>query len=423
MDNRPDAKFPFGIIIGIIVGGVIGAAAPQTAVKLKFIGDLFLNGLMMLVVPLIFVSMVFGITRFGDVRKMGRPMILVLFYYFTTTFISVGLGMLLVNVIRPGAGAEIIASQIPENLKQTMAAPMGVTEFLESFVVRMVPRNIMNSMAEMQILPLLLFSLFFGAVLTTIGERGDKLIDFFESLYEAILKMVGVVIWTAPVGVGCLVAAKLGETGGGAAFYELLAKLFLYMSTVVGALLIHGVIVLPLILWLFSRRSPLEYLKYVLPALFTGFSTSSSSATLPLSMECVNKAGVSKKSSGFVLPLGATVNMDGTAMYEAVAVIFIGQLAGIHLDPVQMVIIFFTATLAGIGAAGIPEAGLVTMVMVLNAVGYPAQVIATGMATILTIDWFLDRCRTTVNIWGDICGAAVVDRYIGGDKPQPADSA
>lgn len=411
MTRKPRGTFPYGIIVGIAAGGVFGAAWPGAAVQLKFVGDLFLNALMMLVVPLIFVSMVYGITRFGDVRRMGKPLALVLFYYLSTTFIAVGIGILLVNLIQPGAGAQAIAARIPDNLKATMAEPMGVTEFLEDFVVRLVPRNIMGAMAEMQVLPLILFSLFFGGVLTTMSATGARVIEFFESLYEAILIMVQIVIRAAPVGVGCLVAARLGETGGGAAFYDIIIRLFKYMFTVIIGLILHGLIVLPLILLIFSRRSPLRFISAMLPALATGFSTASSSATLPLSMECVNNSGVAPRTTGLVLPLGATVNMDGTALYEAVAVIFIGQLYGIHLEPVQMIIIFFTATLAAIGAAGIPEAGLVTMIMVLNAVGYPAEVISGGMATILTIDWFLDRCRTTVNIWGDMVGAAVVDRY------------
>jgi Na+/H+-dicarboxylate symporter len=221
------------------------------------------------------------------------------------------------------------------------------------------------------------------------------------------MKMVRLVMWFAPVGIFGLVAYNIANKGGGQAFGSELAKLSKYVGTVSVGLLVHA-IVLCMILWLLGRRNPFRYFLGVLRALLTALTTSSSSATLPITIECVEEQGVSQKAAGFVLPLGATVNMDGTALYEAVAAIFIAQSVGVPLDLGAMVVIFLTATLAAIGAAGIPQAGLVTMVIVLRAVGLPLE----GIGLILAVDWLLDRFRTTVNVWGDSVGAGVIDRLV-----------
>jgi solute carrier family 1 (high affinity glutamate transporter) protein 1 len=219
------------------------------------------------------------------------------------------------------------------------------------------------------------------------------------------MRIVHLIMYFAPLGIFGLIAGKLGSVGGGQAFLFELSKLGKYASTVIIGLLIHGIFVLPLFLLILARKNPLSYFLNMSSALTTAFSTASSSATLPLTMECVERKNlISQRASSFVLPLGATINMDGTALYEAVAAIFIAQSFGIHLGPGQQIIIFFTATLAAIGAAGIPEAGLVTMILVLQSVNLPLE----GIGMILTIDWFLDRCRTTVNVWGDSVGAAVI---------------
>jgi len=221
------------------------------------------------------------------------------------------------------------------------------------------------------------------------------------------MKMVHLVLYLAPLGIFALIASKLGAAGGGDAFWMELLKIGKYAFTVIFALLLHALVVLPWVLWFFTRRNPITFFKGASAALTTAFSTASSSATLPVTIECaeVNNQ-VSRRASLFVLPIGATVNMDGTAMYEAIAAIFIAQMIGMPLGITEQIIIFVTATLAAIGAAGIPEAGLVTMVMVLQSVGLPLE----GIGMLLSIDWFLDRCRTTINVWGDSIGAAVVDQ-------------
>lgn len=258
-------------------------------------------------------------------------------------------------------------------------------------------------------MPLIVFSLAFGAVLTTVGKRAEPVIEVFNVINEVILKLVGYIMLFAPIGVFGLVAGKFGEVGWDAFQIEL-AKTAKYTITVLIGLAIHGLVVIPVLLHVLGRRLPFRYARQTGNAIVTAFSTASSSATLPVTMEAVEKnAGISNRIGGFVLPLGATINMDGTALYEAVAAIFIAQLYGVDLTVGTQVIIFLTAILASVGAAGIPQAGLVTMVMVLNAAGLPTE----GIANILAVDWFLDRFRTAVNVWGDAVACAVIGRRLG----------
>ena len=385
-----------GILLGIFCGWFFG----ETMLAVGWLGDMFLDSLKMLVVPLIISSMIVGISGLGDIRKVGKTGFITLIYFMSTTGIAVGIGLVMVNILEPGMSVEMIAEKIPENVSEKET--IGITDILQSFV----SPNLIHSMAHMEILPLIIFSLVFGAVLTTLGEPGKQAIGFFDTVNMAIMKIVHLLMYFAPIGVFALIASKLGAAGGGDLFLVELAKIGKYAWTVILALLLHGVLVLPAILYFVTRRNPLIYLKNLTAALTTAFSTASSSATLPITIECAEENNqVSRKASLFVLPLGATVNMNGTALYEAVAVMFIAQMMGIEMGFAEQMIVLITATLAGIGAAGIPEAGLVTMVMVLQAVGLPLE----GIGMLLSIDWFLDRCRTTLNVWGDSVGAAVVD--------------
>ncbi|MDP3979805.1 MAG: dicarboxylate/amino acid:cation symporter [Chlamydiota bacterium] len=284
----------------------------------------------------------------------------------------------------------------------------SISSVLRELIIGLVPSNLFASMAHNEVLPLIIFSLFLGAVLTTLGQKGRSVILLFEGLNEAIMKMVHLLMVIAPVAIAALIAGRLGNAGGFTGFIPELMGLSKYVVTVLLGLGLHAFIILPMILFFVTRRNIISFATDLVPALSTAFSTASSSATMPLTMECVTqKSRVSNRTAAFVLPLGATINMDGTALYEAVAAIFIAQMYGITLGPVHMVIVFLTATLAAIGAAGIPEAGLVTMMIVLEAVHLPIE----GISLILIVDWFLDRCRTTVNVWGDAVGSAVIDRF------------
>ena len=385
-----------GIVLGIFSGWMFG----NTMLAVEWIGEMFLDALKMLVVPLIISSMIVGIAGLGDIRKVGKTGLITLVYFLITTCIAVGIGLVMVNIIEPGVAVEMTVEQVPEKVvgKESVA----ITDILKSFV----SPNLVQSMANMEILPLIMFSLVFGGVLTTLGEPGKRAIDFFDTVNVAIMKIVHLLMYFAPIGVFALIASKLGAAGGGDLFLAELAKIGKYVTTVISALLIHGLVVLPAILYMMTRRNPIIYFKNVVGALTTAFSTASSSATLPITIDCAEKNNqISRKSCLFVLPLAATVNMNGTALYESVAAMFIAQMLGIQLGLGDQMIIFLTATLAGIGAAGIPEAGLVTMVMVLQSVGLPLE----GIGMLLSIDWFLDRCRTTINVWGDSIGAGVLD--------------
>jgi solute carrier family 1 (neuronal/epithelial high affinity glutamate transporter), member 1 len=385
-----------GILLGVFCGWFYG----ETMLSVGWLGDMFLDALKMLVVPLIISSMIVGISGLGDIRNVGKTGLITLTYFMATTGIAVGIGLVLVNIMKPGVAVEMTVDKIPENVAGKDA--IGITDILQSFV----SPNLIQSMANMEILPLIIFSLVFGGVLTTLGEPGKQAIVFFDTVNNAIMKIVHLLMYFAPVGVFALIASKLGSAGGGDLFLAELAKIGKYAWTVILALLVHGLFVLPTILFIVTKRNPLLYFKNLTAALTTAFSTASSSATLPVTIECAEENNhVSRKACLFVLPLGATVNMNGTALYEAVAVMFIAQMMGVEMGFAEQIIVLITATLAGIGAAGIPEAGLVTMVMVLQAVGLPLE----GIGMLLSIDWFLDRCRTTLNVWGDSVGAAVVD--------------
>lgn len=481
----------FAILLGIIGGIVLGGFIPEAGRAVKFIGEVFIKALLMLVVPLVMVSMTVGITQLGDIRRIGGIGARTITYYMITTALSVLVGITLVNLIQPGRadtererialrGGELLEEtryhiqektiiledsifQRPydshymiilrdqedirgvvakENIpsepgltvvewtdahgqtispvsfgvgvrvdltvaEQLKGKSQSIGVVLREVVVGLVPRNLFGAMANNDVLPLIIFSLIFGAVLTTLGEPGRPVITFFQGLNGAIMRIVHLLMLTAPIGIGALIAGRLGDAGGFIGFLPELVRLSKYAIAVILGLLIHGVFTLPLILYFLGKQRIWTYAVNVATALSTAFSTASSAATLPLTMECVTKKNdVSERTASFVLPLGATINMDGTALYEAVAAIFIAQIYGIDLEPAHMVVIFLTATLAAIGAAGIPEAGLVTMVIVLQAVNLPIE----GISLILVIDWFLDRCRTTVNVWGDAVGSAVVDR-------------
>ena len=407
MRTKAPNKLLLAILLGISVGIIVGGMTPALGRSIQFLGDLFLKALFVMVVPLVMSSMIVGVSSLGDIRQLGPLGGRTVFFFMATTGIAVVIGLVLVLVIQPGtpgtgpAATEL--STVSERLEKT---PTTMPDLLRTIVTGLVPQNLFSAMVNAEVLPLIIFSLVFGGVLTTLGERGQFVIQWFAGVNDAIMTMVQLLMWTAPVGIGALIAGRLGEAGGLSGFWPQMVSLGGYVATVIIALLIHGLVILPLILRFIGKQSVLPYARNVSTALTTAFSTSSSSATLPLTMQAViDEHGITSRTARFVLPLGATINMNGTALYEAVAAVFIAQSYGIELSVGHTLIIVLTATLAAIGAAGIPEAGLVTMVIVLKAVNLPIE----GIALILVIDWFLDRCRTMVNVWGDAVGAAVID--------------
>jgi Na+/H+-dicarboxylate symporter len=390
----------WGVLIGAIAGVFCGWFFGEAMSSIAWIGALFLDALKMMIVPLIVAAVITSITAIGDVRHLGKLGGFTVLYYFSTTAIAVLIGLIIVNIVKPGVTTSTELSQsIPIEIIGKDAT--GISDIIQTLVTP----NLINAAANSQILPLIVFCLIFGIALTTIGKRGDTIIGFFEGLNDVMMKLVIWLMYLSPIGIFALIAAKLGETGGGEALLVEISKVGWYIFTVILALFIHFLF-LSGVLIVIARRGK-NFIFSMLRALVTAFGTASSTATLPLTMECAIEAGVQKRVVKFVLPLGATVNMDGTALYEAVAVMFIAQAYGLDMTFFQQTIIFLTATLAAIGAAGIPQAGLVTMALVLTAVNLPLE----GVGLILAVDWFLDRIRTTVNVWGDSVGSAVIEKF------------
>jgi len=398
-------------IIGSIALAIpVALLFPTFATSFHVLGEIFLRLLKMMVAPLVVTSVMSGILGLGDVRKLGRPGGYAVLYYLTTTILAVFVGLIMVNLIQPGMGAvdQAALDKVAEGSGPLAkgAQEAGIGMIFNNLLLMMFTDNLITSAAETQLLPLIVFSIIFAGMLTTMGERVRALTTMIDQVNEAFISFILLLMKVAPLGIFSLVAARFGKAQLEGKFMETIAQSGYYMLTVISGLSVHAFITLPLILWFFTRRNPLTLISQMSQALLTAFSTASSSATLPVTMECaITKAGVSKRSTDFVLPLGATINMDGTALYEAAAAIFIAQAIGMELTFVQQMTVAVTATLAAIGAAGIPEAGLVTMVIVLNAVGIPTEYIGL----ILAVDWLLDRFRTTVNVFGDSVGAAVID--------------
>ena len=392
---------------GIIDTATVGKVANVG----KEIGDLFLRLLQMLVVPLIVASLITGITSMGNLKALGRLGGRAITYYLCTSMLAILTGLLVVNLIQPGVGAdlELLQATSGEGVSTVAEEATGVGAILWQQIKTMVPKNPLAAAANGQMLPLIFFSLLLGVFISLVMHSDDDkagaagtLSKFFEGLFAVMMRMTMAVIQLAPLGVfGFMLFAAAGK--GINAF----VVLGWYALAVAAGLAIHALITLPTIAYVFARKSAVQHAKTMAPALLTAFSTASSNGTLPLTMHNVEKAGVSPRVSAFVLPLGATINMDGTALYEVVAVLFIAQVYGIDLSLSQQVIVALTALSASIGAAGIPHAGAVMMVVVLSAVGLPTS--AVGL--ILAVDRILDMARTTVNVWSDSIAALVVDRH------------
>ena len=410
MPDKPKSHLTLYIAVAIVAAILLAVFAPGFAMQFELGGEIFLNLLTMMVVPLVMASVMSGIIGLGDIRKLGRPGGLAVTYYLMTTVLAVIVGLLMVNFIQPGVGVDqtTLDASLAEGQVSTAGredADLGT--ILRGLVLMLFTDNLIESAAKTSLLPLIFFSIIFAGMLTTMGTRVQALTEIIVQVNEALLSFILLLMKLAPFGIFCLVTARFGEAQAGGNLGAVLQQTGAYFGTVLAGLGVHAFLTLPLILWIFTRRNPFRFMYQMSQALLTAFSTASSTATLPITMNCaVEKAKVSKQSSDFVLPLGATINMDGTALYEAAAAIFIAQAIGFELTITSQLVIAVTATMAAIGAAGIPEAGLVTMVIVLNAVGLPVEYIGL----ILSVDWLLDRFRTAVNVFGDSLGSAVVEK-------------
>jgi Na+/H+-dicarboxylate symporter len=395
-------KLHWWIFLGMLVGAVAGALvhniySPElveaTAIYRAFDGvaDIFLKLLKMVVIPLVFFSLLCGVVGIGDLASLGRMGIKTFTLYIVTSLLAIFTGLFLVNLIRPGAGVDLAIPTEPVDKE----VPNSAWEV----IVNMIPDNVFAAAARFDLLGVIIFAILFGACLMALDDkRRALLVGFIEAVSEVMMHMTRFVISLAPIGIAALIARIVSTTG-----LDVFWDMRFYILTVLSALAIHLTVTLPLLVFLITRRNPYNYLRVMSPALLTGFSTASSAGTLAVTMERAERgAGISNRVASFVLPIGATVNMDGTALYEIVTVLFIAQFhAGI--DPAfslsigQQLLIVFLGLAVSIGAAGIPHAGLVMMVIILQAVGLPLEY--TGL--IWAVDRVLDMCRTAVNIASD----------------------
>ncbi|MFA5081178.1 MAG: dicarboxylate/amino acid:cation symporter [Hydrogenophilaceae bacterium] len=375
-----------------------------------FLGSLFLNALKMLIVPLIVTSIIAGVSGTRGAEGLGRLGGKTIAYYLTTSTLAILVGLAMVNLVQPGVlGGQPVAGQLGLSAETgsvlEKVAGRGSGDLVEIFL-RMFPANVVAAAAEGEMLGLIVFSLLFGYFLTRLpDDLAGTQRRFWEGAAQAMLMMTELVMRFAPVGVFGLVAKVVATSG-----LDSILSLAGFFFTVLAALAIHMFVVLPMLIRFLGKASPARHFRAMTPAMLTAFSTASSSATLPLTMDCVEKrAGVSERVSAFVLPLGATVNMDGTALYECVAVLFIAQAYGVDLSLVHQMTVVILALLTSIGVAGIPAASLVAITLILNYVGLPVEAIGLILAT----DRVLDMCRTTVNVFSDSCGAVVIARSEG----------
>ena len=392
------------IFIGLILGVVVGLVFGEKAMIIEPVGTIFLRLITMIVVPLVLVSLMLGTASLGDIRKLGRIGFKTIAYFTITTMIAISIGLGLANIVKPGTGlnkevkAELYKSY--ESRAQVSIQRMEEKPSLKNILINIVPTNPVKALIDGNMLQVIFLGLLFGLILTLIKkEKSDLLIKFLDGVNDVIIQVVHIAMRLAPYGVLALIAAVIGQYG-----VNILVTLLKYSLVVVGGLVIYTLSVNSFSLSLLGRMNPILFFKAVKEAMIIAFSTSSSNAALPVSLDCVEHIGVSRQYSSFVIPLGATINMDGTALYQGVAAVFIANIYGIPLGFTDQITIVLMATLASVGAAGVPAAGIITLAMVLTQIGIPLE----GIALILGVDRFLDMCRTTTNIIGDMACAVVI---------------
>ena len=405
-------KLHWQIIICMVLGTVTGVIFHNLGYEnnriytfIVLLGDIFIRLLKMIIVPLIFTSIIIGISSIKERSKIGRLGIKTFLYYVGTSLFAIIIGLTLANLIQPGIGAATI-----DQAGAFDTSKLNTSSSILDILKRMIPLNPISSLAKGDILGIIFFAIFFGVMMNFVESNSRTNIkNFIQSVYDVIMKMTQVIIKCAPIGVFGLMTKAVSNTG-----LSIFKELGLYALTIAIGLSIHLFIILPIILIIFVKINPIIHFRAMASAMVTAFSTSSSSATLPVTMKCVNEnVKASKEVTSFVLPMGATINMDGTALYECAGVLFIAQALGIQLDAGQQFIVVITALLASIGAAGIPSAGLVMLFIVTDAVGLQSDAVALWVGSMLAIDRPLDMFRTMVNISSDSVGAAVIAKLEG----------
>lgn len=394
------------LLLGAVAGIAINYGLPSSYFRdtvlingiLYVIGNGFIRLMQMLVIPLVMCSLICGSMAIGDTKTLGKVGVKTLGFYLVTTALAVGIALTVGLLIRPGFGMDITAV---EKAEVTIAESTSFADTL----LNIIPKNIFASMANGDMLPIIVFSVFVGILLAKLGSRAKTVANFFDQFNELMMEMTMTVMQAAPVGVFCMIARTFSTIG-----FDAFLPMIKYMAGVILALAIQCFIIYQILLFAFTRLNPFKFIRKFFPVMQFAFSTSTSNATIPMSIETLSdKIGVSKKISSFTIPLGATINMDGTAIMQGVAVVFIAEAYGIELTPVMLMTVIATATLASIGTAGVPSVGLITLAMVLTSVGLPTE----GIALIMGIDRILDMLRTAVNITGDAVCTTIVSKQKG----------
>ncbi len=407
------------IFIALLTGALFGVCVhyfvPSSYFKdtilingiLYVLGNGFIRLMQMLVVPLVFCSLVCGAMAIGDTKTLGTVGVKTIIFYLLTTALAICLALLVASVISPGNGMNVTVSD-------TSTAAEATTVNFADTLLNIIPKNIFNSLANGDMLPVIVFALFIGILLASMGNKVSTVANFFSQFNDIMMEMTIVVMKAAPVGVFCLIAKTFAGIG-----FDAFIPMLKYMASVILALALQCFVVYQVLLFLFTRLNPFKFIKKFFPVMAFAFSTSTSNATIPLSIDTLyKKMGVSKQISSFTIPLGATINMDGTSIMQGVAVIFIAQAYGIELTPAAIATVIATATVASIGTAGVPSVGLVTLSMVLTSVGLPTE----GIALIMGIDRILDMLRTAVNITGDAICTTIVAKQQGAFKQEVFDA-
>lgn len=391
------------LLLGAVSGVLIHYFVPAGYVRdtviiegvLYVIGQGFIRLMQMLVVPLVFCSLVCGSISIGDTKTLGKVGVKTVGFYLLTTALAVCIAIGTALLINPGTGLDMDAIQ-----KAEMTAGAEESTSLVETILNIIPKNPIGSMASGDMLPIIVFALFVGIMLAKMGTRGSTVSNFFSQFNDVMMEMTMTIMKAAPVGVFCLIARTFANVG-----FSAFAPMLKYMGNVTFALVIQCLVVYQVLLFIFTRLNPLKFIRKFLPVMGFAFSTATSNATIPMSIDTLDrKMGVSKKISSFTIPLGATINMDGTSIMQGVAVIFISQAYGLPLTTADLLTVVATATLASIGTAGVPSVGLVTLSMVLTSVGLPTE----GIALIMGIDRILDMMRTAVNITGDAVCTTII---------------
>jgi Na+/H+-dicarboxylate symporter len=392
-------------VLGILFGWWISSLgvspfAQHSLYLLSLLSSLFIGLLKMLLIPLIFSSIVVGVANLQAIGSFGRACKITVLCFVSTTCIALSLGLLCAHIFQPGVGLDINLfkeAMTAHSSPDTLSPSAFFSNFLQNTLI-----NPVKAMAEGNVLCVVIFALMLGAVIVSGRGQFQAVEGFFQQFFAMMMRLVNAIMYLAPLGIFALLAKLLATED-----FAILGSLAEFAAVVTGTTMFHGLVILPMLLWIFGKISPLRFLSVARPALITAFATSSSSATMPLSMRCAQQLGVRPQIVGFVVPLGAQLNMDGTALYEAAAALFVANLMGLDLSLSQQLIVCLTAMLASLGAPGIPSAGMVTMIMVLQSVGLPAEAIAI----LLPIDRLLDTVRTVVNVQGDMMISAVVERF------------